>query len=59
MKVTFRSVKKDQVRLVVNNLLLDYYEKLYYLPLFILEQLYDMEMQLEDMMTKKEKNLPA
>lgn len=59
MKVTFRSVKKDQFRLVVNNLLLDYYEKLYYLPLFILEQLYDMEMQLEDMMTKKEKNLPA
>lgn len=59
MKVTFRSVKKDQVRLVVNNLLLDYYEKLYYLSLFILEQLYDMEMQLEDMMTKKEKNLPA
>lgn len=59
MKVTFRSVKKDQFRLVVNNLLLDYYEKLYYLSLFILEQLYDMEMQLEDMMTKKEKNLPA
>lgn len=57
--MTFRSVKKDQFRLVVNNLLLDYYEKLYYLPLFILEQLYDMEMQLEDMMTKKEKNLPA
>lgn len=59
MKVTFRSVKKYQFRLVVNNLLLDYYEKLYYLSLFILEQLYDMEMQLEDMMTKKEKNLPA
>lgn len=57
--MTFRSVKKDQFRLVVNNLLLDYYEKLYYLSLFILEQLYDMEMQLEDMMTKKEKNLPA
>lgn len=48
MKMTNCPTEKDQVRLVVKNLLPIYYEKLYYLPISTFEQLYDMGIQLED-----------
>lgn len=41
-------IKKDQVQVVVKDLLPTYYGKLYYLPIAIFKQLYAMDIQLED-----------